>query len=63
MMILDLHYNYFCVLHLWIHENKKEDTIVSSKVLWDDDSGQIFNVGCLFNPKTGKKNDFGSRKI
>ena len=54
--------NYFCVLHLWIYENKKEDTIVSSKVLWDDDSGQIFNVGCLFNPKTGKKTILGLGK-
>lgn len=51
--------NYFSVLDKWFQNNQDEHTIVSSKVLWDDNSGQIFNTGCLFNPRTGKKKILG----
>jgi GT2 family glycosyltransferase len=48
--------NYFANLTLFLKDNPGyKSSLIVSKILWADKKDMLFNFGCLFNEKTGKK--------
>lgn len=48
---------------LLINNPQYHDCIIVSKIYWQHKSNLLFNFGCYFNPKTGKKTIIGLNKV
>lgn len=55
--------DYFIQLNGILQFSKYQDAILVSKIYWKDEPSRLFNFGCYYNRKTGKKTINGYNKI